>query len=161
ARRDAVTAAGSSEGFRVALILLPRPRSGGQPHALAQEAGAALDDAPLLVGGQLGVDRQGPGRPGRPPRRREGAPRGTEGGPTLPLVQGQGVVDLAADVFGLEVADEGVALAVGDADDVLVEAVPAVGPHGRPLQEVAQVVLLQERVVAAGGGLAGGDPVLQ
>src|SRR5262245_16957225 len=87
------------------------------PRALAQEGGAALDHAPLLVRGQLREQRQRQHAPAGLLADGEVALGVTQVSEALLAVQGDGVVDLAADALGLQVLDQAVALAAADPDD--------------------------------------------
>ncbi len=68
-------------------------------------------------------------------------------------------------------ADQGVALPLAHADDVLIEDVPpllpphpALSPRGRgsdgPIEKMPQVMLLDQHVISLGDGLAGENPAL-
>ena len=80
---------------------------------------------------------------------------------TFLQMQRDGVVDLAADLVCLQMADEFVASARRHADDILIEDVAAVGIDDGGLQELAQMVFFNEGVVALRGGLAGCGPFVE
>src|SRR5262245_37991518 len=87
--------------------------SGGPADLLAQIGDAAADDAGLLPGRDLGEDGQCEGRPAGLLADGEVALTVAQIGQALLPVQRDGVVDLAADAVGLEVPNQGVALAAG------------------------------------------------
>ena len=72
----------------------------------------------------------------------------------LLTVQGHRVIDFAADLLAFEMAHEGVTLTLRHAHDVLIEYVPPVRAHCRPLQEVAELVFVDQCVVALRCSLA-------
>src|SRR5260370_37019427 len=76
----------------------------------------------------------------------------------LPMKR-HGVIDLAADVLGLQMADQLIPLILGHTDDILIEYVSPVRPDDRPMQEMSQMMLLDQGVVTASHPLAGLDPV--
>lgn len=106
-----------------------------------------------LGGGEFGEDGEGEDLLGEEGGVGEwGGGEGVEGGEAGLLVEGDGVVDFAADVEAVEVGFEGVALSlVGDADS---ELVPDVGAVGEGLGEEDGWGRLG--VAAGAGGGAGG-----
>src|SRR5262249_24122692 len=112
-----------------------RRSSESRRHArpLPHESCAALNHAPLLIDGQLRIHGQCEHFPARLLAGREVSGAVAEMGQAALKMERHGIINLAADPFGLEMADQGIALAVGNADDILVEDMPALGLHPRAL----------------------------
>ena len=126
----------------------------GHVRLLPNERGHGLDDDALLLERDLRENWQGEDFGGRRFAGGKIARAVAEEAEAFLHVQRDRVVDFTADLFGAEVADERIALPVGDADHVLIEYMPAVGKSPRFLHITSQVILVEQRVVALGGFLA-------
>src|SRR5262245_58337023 len=112
--------------------------SGRPARALAEVRRTTLDHSPLLIDCQLGEHRQGEHRPAGPLADGEVAVAMAQERQSLLQVQRYWIVDLAADLFALQVTHQAVALAVRHAHDILVERVPSLRMNHRSGEDVAQ-----------------------